>query len=217
MSMYMEVFGAIRVTPAVEPELAERLHQFMQFRHMRRDPELLYELYPSQEEREAHSLLGDGNFGPDGVFFMPEDPDESTNDYTKLAGVCHQADINVPPQGGSSLYCALRLLPDGQGEDCSYLSWDEDDFFGLFEGERFTQYRDFGGWVKFIAELLVQRGHHLDGQMVVNAGNGWKFHLITVRDAQVTQAEFMGGTYMAEHYEALQRLPQKRMEEDEEE
>lgn len=52
MSIYMEVSGAIRVSPAVDPALAERLRQFMQVRHMRRDPELLYERYPSEEGGE---------------------------------------------------------------------------------------------------------------------------------------------------------------------
>lgn len=205
MSIYMEVSGAIRICPAVEPALAERLNRFLVLRHMRRDVERLCELYPSEEERKSHSLLEDGNFGPEGVYFMPAESEEaSLADYEKLPGLRGQGDVNKPPEGGSSLYCPLWILPGAAGEDCSYLAWNEDGY-----------YRDFGKWVKLVAQLLVSRGYHMDGRLVINVENGWKFHLIAVHDADVTEEEHEGGSYLAELWKAVDQWKKDHPEEDE--
>lgn len=55
----------------VEVNLAERLNRYFDIRHMKRDVVKLKALYPTLEERKAVTLMADGDFGPDGAFFMP--------------------------------------------------------------------------------------------------------------------------------------------------
>ena len=71
MGRTIEYIGAVQITPMVEAGLAERLALYLEIRHMKRDIPMLETLYPQLEDRKAVTLMADGDFGPDGAFFIP--------------------------------------------------------------------------------------------------------------------------------------------------
>ena len=73
--------GAIRITPRIAAPLAEKLEQWLVLRHMRRDVAALEQLYATEGERNTHTLFGDGNFGCQGEFYLPDQTKEFSTGY----------------------------------------------------------------------------------------------------------------------------------------
>ena len=71
MGTHTDFTGAIRITPCVSEPLATKLQEFMDIRHMRRNVEQLYRIFPDPEERKELSLFSNGDFGEEGAFFLP--------------------------------------------------------------------------------------------------------------------------------------------------
>ena len=154
MSQTIEYIGAVRITPMVEAGLAERLALYLEIRHMKRDIPMLETLYPQLEDRKAVTLMADGDFGPDGAFFLPtitHDIDCHL-DYSGLEGLTDPSACNLKPSICPNLYCELKLVaaPDGT---CSYLGWTEESS------------EDVPEWIALIASLLVPIGYHLEGSV----------------------------------------------------
>lgn len=187
--------GAIRITPRVEQTLADRICQFLNIRHMRRDVAALHDLYPTIEARKPHSLFDDGDFGVDGALFIPtltKDIDSAMQCSTDMPeGLIDQLSINQPPEPCPSLYCDLELVHD-RVENCSYIGWNEQE-----------KAYCISTWVEFFAEHLCDRGYHLDGQMFACVEGGMSFYQITVADRSVRVDHFVPETtYEHEFYHA---------------
>lgn len=190
MGTNIEYIGAVRVTPMVEKGLAERLGRYFEIRHMKRDVPMLEALYPTLEDRKAVTLMADGNFGSDGVFFMPTatcDIDFHV-DYTGVEGLVDHMACNSEPEGCPSLYCELKLVaaPDGT---CSYLGWTEESS------------EDVAEWIALIASLLVPAGYHLDGKMFAIVDGGGRFEQITVEDTDVQVKNWEPDTTYGEEFQ----------------
>ena len=196
MGTHTDFTGAIRITPCVAEPLATKLQEFMDIRHMLRNVELLYKLFPDPEDRKELSLFGDGDFGEEGAFFLPREtkdffarPSES-GPYPEA--IDEQNGLNMPPEPCPSLYCDLNLLHDKQ-RNCSYLGWNE--------AEKSYYITD---WIELIASWLAPRGYHLDGKMFAVVEGGMSFYSITVQDSEVTSEEFEPDvTYWPEFNELL--------------
>lgn len=201
MGTHTEFHGAIRIVPQVEPELAARLNEYFNIRHMRRSLDALMAEYPTKEDRKARSLMGDGEFGPEGLYYLPVKVSEFSSAGKALAGedgmsaegIQHMMDANYPPVGAPSLYCDMVLVPSVE-DNCSYLAWSQ--------AEKAYGFPD---WFKLIAELLVPLGYHLDGTMFANEEWGMYYYLISVKDTdvRVTDIDLPHGTYEQELDDAL--------------
>lgn len=183
MGTHTEFWGAIRIQPRLDPGLAERLEDFFSIRHMRRDVSSLIEIYPTEEDRIPRSLLGDGNFGPEGEFFLPTEVRDLSIRVEKdgkafVEGICDHMDLNVPPKGCPSLYCDLDLVQPPE-DNCTYLVWNEEE-----KPYYITE------WIELIAKLLVPLGYKLDGQIFACVEGGLSFYTIKVEDDCVTSEEF---------------------------
>lgn len=202
MGTYTEFSGAIRIVPQVEPELAARFSKYFNIRHMRRDLDTLMAEHPNKEDRTARSLMGDGEFGPEGLYYLPVETSEVSaalraafvgGEEMPIEGIRHQMDTNYPPQGAPSLYCDMILVPATDGS-CSYLAWNQSE-----------KAYSFPDWFRLIAKLLIPLGYHLDGKMLANVECGMDSYLISVHDedVQVTDLDLPHGTYEIELMDAM--------------
>jgi len=179
MSSHIGYIGAIRIKPMVEEGLAKRMENFLEIRHMKRDVSILKALYPTLEDRKAVTLMADGNFGPEGLFFIPTTTKtkgfEKWTQYVGEEGLINRIAYLTAPKGCPSLYSELKLVsaPDGT---CSYLGWTEE------------QAEDVPEWIALIASLLVPAGYHLDGKMLAIEDGGERFEQIVVENADVKRA-----------------------------
>lgn len=199
MSTAIEYIGAIRITPMVEVNLAERLNRYFDIRHMKRDVVKLKALYPTLEERKAVTLMADGDFGPDGSFFMPTTTMDIDihSDNAGVEGLIDRIGCSTAPKGCPGLYCALKLVAASDGT-CSYLGWTEDEF------------EDIPEWIALIASLLVPAGYHLDGKMFAIFDDSNRFEQITVEDMDVRRAAWRPDTtYDEEFQQAWEEEEQK--------
>lgn len=183
MGTHTDFWGAIRIQPRLDPGLAERLEDFFSIRHMRRDVCSLEESYPTAEDRKPRSLLGDGNFGPEGEFFLPTEMRDLSIKVEEdgkafVEGICDHMDLNVPPKGCPSLYCDLDLVQPPE-DNCTYLVWNEEE-----KPYYITE------WIELIAKLLVPLGYKLDGQIFACVEGGLSFYTIKVEDDCVASEEF---------------------------
>lgn len=196
MGTHTEFTGAIRIVPCVEESLAKRLNEFFDLRHMKRDVKVLESLYQDDESRRAHTLLGDGDFGSEGAYYMPDETKEFplltyTEPFCAKEGLLDQMQMNKPPEGCPSLYCDLVLVP-ATDSSCSYLGWTEAD-----------KTYELPEWLHFIASLLVPLGYHLDGQMFAVVECGMDFYYVKVSDENVEIENFsITTTYDREFYES---------------
>lgn len=169
--------GAIRITPRIAEPLAEKLEQWLELRHMRRDVTALEPLYATEEERKAHTLFGDGNFGLQGEFYLPDE----TKDFGTIffqkepypEGLADNLAMSYPPKNCPSLYSDLALV-HSQNADCSYIGWT-----GAEKAYEIPK------WLKLLASYLVPRGYHLDGTLFANGESGNDFYYIRVNDEDV--------------------------------
>lgn len=178
MGTNTEFQGAVRISPRVEPSLAERFERWFAIRHMRRDVAELLAAFPNEEDRKAHSLMGDGQFGLDGLYYLPDEIAEISpalaafHNGTNLEGIADMKDISNPPAGAPSLYCDLFMVPSVK-ENCSYLGWNG--------SEKSYAVSD---WIEMIAKLLVPLGYHLDGRVLADE-EGMNYYVISVLDESV--------------------------------
>lgn len=183
MGTNTDFYGALRIQPQLATDLAARMEDFVSIRHMRRSESELEKLYPTVEERRPRSLLGDGNFGPEGSFFLPVECRDlyfqvEEGGEVRVEGFDCLLDINVPPKECPSLYCDLELVQSPK-ENCTYLLWSQ---------EEKTYY--FTEWIELIARLLDPLGYKLDGQIFACVEGGLSFYTITVKDSVVESEEF---------------------------
>ena len=162
--------------------MATRLSQFLDIRHMKRNVTKLNRLFPDMKVRRQMTLFGDGNFGEEGVFFLPVETTD-LNRYLRGKGPYPEGledtfSMNKPPIPCPSLYCNLALVHDPINEH-SYLGWNE--------AEKSNYITD---WIELIAEWLSERGYHLDGKMFAVVEGGMSYYTITVNDAEVSSEEF---------------------------
>lgn len=183
MGTHTDFQGAIRIQPRLDSGLAERMDDFFSIRHMRRDVSSLEERYPAAEDCKPRSLLGDGNFGPEGEFFLPTEVRDLSIKVEKdgkalVEGICDHMDLNAPPKGCPSLYCDLDLVQPPE-DNCTYLVWNEAE-----KAYYITE------WIELIAKLLVPLGYNLDGQLFACVEYGISFYTITVSDTLVEAEDF---------------------------
>ena len=190
MGRTIEYIGAVQITPMVEAGLAERLALYLEIRHMKRDIPMLETLYPQLEDRKAVTLMADGDFGPDGAFFLPTITHDIDCylDYSGVEGLTDRFACNMRPSKCPSLYCELKLVaaPDGT---CSYLGWTEESS------------EDVPEWIALIASRLVPAGYHLEGKMFAIVDGGGRFEQITVEDADVKRLNWMPDTTYEEEFQ----------------
>lgn len=169
--------GAIRIVPRIPETLSNRLDNFFDIRHMRRDSNALDQLFPAMDERRAHSLFDDGDFGAEGAFFLPDktrDIDFKAYEQNPVPeGLRDFMDMNKPPEPLPSLYCDLMLVHDDKA-NCSYIGW---------SGAEKAYCID--DWITLLAEQLVARGYHLDGKMFGDREDGMEYYNIIVTDDYV--------------------------------
>ena len=169
--------GAIRITPKITEPLAEKLEQWLVLRHMRRDVAALEQLYATDEERNTHTLFGDGNFGCQGEFYLPDQTKEFSTGYFEQEpypeGLTNNMSMNYPPANCPDLYCKLALV-HSKDDVCSYIGWD---------GAESTY--DIPEWLRLLASYLVPLGYHLDGTLFANGESGNDFYYIRVNDEDV--------------------------------
>lgn len=164
--------------------MANRLREFLAMRHMLRSTTQLEALYPDPKQREMRSLLGNGNFGTDGEFFLPEVvvSDPWAQDDWSADGVLAP---DTPPGNCPCLYTDLTLVPAEDGHS-SYLCWTQaDDTYCMAE------------WLQYLAPILVHLGYHLDGLMLAMVDDGAEIYQIKVSDAVVVK-ERLEPTYCDE-------------------
>lgn len=195
MGTNTEFTGAIRITPRVEQSLADRICQFLNIRHMKRDVQALHMLYPTVADRRPHSLFDDGDFGDEGALFIPTLTKDIGPDMLLSScmpeGLIDHLSMNHQPEPCPSLYCDLELVHDPNC-DCSYLGWNEEE-----------KAYCIAAWIEFFAVHLTNRGYHLDGQMFACVEGGMSFYQITVADSSVRVDYFVPDTtYESEFYEA---------------
>ena len=169
--------GSIRITPRITDPLAEKLEQWLELRHMRRDVEALEQLYATEEERNAHTLFGDGDFGLEGEFFLPDETKDFDTGFFEEEpypeGLTDHMAMNYPPKRCPSLYCDLALVHD-KSDICSYIGWTGTE-----------NAHEIPDWLKLLASYLVPRGYRLDGTIFANGESGNDFYYIRVNDEDV--------------------------------
>lgn len=177
MGYNTDFYGAIRITPRVADPLAVKLEQWLELRHMRRDVSALNQIYLTEEERQAHTLFSDGDFGPEGEFYLPDETrDFCSNIFQKDSfpeGLTDNMSMNYPPENCPSLYSDLALV-HSRDNLCSYIGW---------TGAEKSY--EIPSWLRLLASYLVPRGHHLDGTMFANGESGCDYYLIRVNDEDV--------------------------------
>ena len=169
--------GAIRITPRIAEPLAEKLEQWLELRHMRRDVAALEKLYATEEDRKAHTLFSDGNFGQEGEFYLPDETKDFDPNYFQKEpypeGLADNLAMSFQPKNCPSLYSDLALVHDTDNS-CSYIGW---------TGEEKSY--EIPAWLKLLASYLVPRGYHLDGTIFANGESGNDFYYIRVNDEDV--------------------------------
>ena len=181
MGTHTDFVGAVRIRPCIKEPLAAKLEDFFCIRHMKRDRNALYDQFPNEALRKRLSLFGDGDFGLDGVWFMPcetKDLNRSMMQGKLAEGLIDQMSTNVPPEPCPSLYCDLTIVHDAAA-NCSYLGWNGNE----------KPYR-IADWIRLLAEWLVLKGYTLDGRLFAQVEYGLCFYYITVRDADVNIEDF---------------------------
>jgi len=176
MGIHTEFTGAIRIVPQIREPLASRLSEWLELRHMRRNVSALEELYPLGAERKAHTLFGDGNFGEEGEFYLPEQTKDFEiwrHDYQEDSlpeGLTDMMAFNYQPKNCPNLYCDLALAHNEDGT-CSYLGWN-----GAEKSYNIPE------WLELLAGYLVPLGYHLDGTLFADEEFGCMFYYIHVQD-----------------------------------
>ena len=196
MGTHVNYEGAIRITPMLDKAQMKRFNDFFDIRHMRRDVEALNTLYSTLEGRKSVTLMGDGNFGPEGIFFLPKETGdvEYQTEPAQVEGLNIPRDCSTTPAGCPSLYCGLVIVPS-EDEGCSYLGWDQS-----------PEAAELAEWIRLVAERLVPLGYHLDGEMFGNIGDGCEFRTIMVKDAEIDEEELVPpATYDFEFHDARSR------------
>jgi len=182
MGTHTDFTGAIRITPRISEPLATQLSEWLGLRHMRRNVPALESLYPKDENRKAHTLFGDGDFGREGEFYLPERTKELRAEFLQEVplpeGLTDNLSMNYPPKNCPSLYCDLVLVHSQDGS-CSYLGWD-----GAEKAYEIPE------WLMLLASYLVPRGYHLDGTMFADVEYGCAFYFIYVNDEDVRVEDF---------------------------
>jgi len=177
MGTHTEFTGAIRITPQISEPLATQLTDWLELRHMRRSIPVLESLYPKDEDRKLHTLFGDGDFGQDGEFYLPEQTKDLNlklfQEDPTPEGLVDTLSMNYPPSHCPSLYSDLALVHSQDGS-CSYLGWN-----GAEKAYAISE------WLQLIASYLVPRGYHLEGTMFAVVEYGCEFYFIHVNDEDV--------------------------------
>ncbi len=190
--------GAIRIAPQIKGTLASRLSDWLRLRHMRRDVSILEELYPTEEEKKAHTLFGDGCFGEEGEFYLPDLTKEfeiwkiDFEENKMPEGLTDMMSINRPPKNCPNLYSDLVLAHSEDGA-YSFLGWN-----GAEKPYNIPE------WLRLIASYLVPLGYHLDGCLFADEEFGFVFYYVRVEDKNVTVELFEPeATYIDEFRDAL--------------
>lgn len=131
--------GSFNVSPAMDGEMVEYLDRFASVRHMRRDNEVIMELFPDWQDLCAGGELGvEGEYFVGGDGFAGQDRDDSILDY------------NYPPSTQPGLWCQWVPTADG----CA-IEWDQ--------GEKFYEYVD---WLKYLIDnFLAPNGYTVNGEV----------------------------------------------------
>lgn len=169
--------GAIRVMPRVEEPFANKLNYFLSIRHMRRSVSALKKLYSSIEARMTHTLFGDGDFGEEGKWYLPEITGHLQFQIGSMLpeGLADHISINIPPVGVPNLYSGLTIV-HSDIMSCSLLGWD-----GAEKPYSTTE------WIMFVATILAQQGYILDGVIHANIEDGLRQYIIEVDKNHVRQ------------------------------
>lgn len=167
--------GAIHISPRVEDGLAERLNEFFRTRHMRRSVAALEKMYPSYDARASHTLFGDGDFGEEGVWYLPELTTGSDFVLSEPMpeGLEGMESLNIPPKGLPDLYCRLELIQD-DANNSSILRWN-----GAEKAYNIPE------WLSFLADVLGDKGYVLNGVLHADIEDGWRMYDIVVSENKV--------------------------------
>ena len=129
--------GSFSVTPPLDADMVEYLQKFASTRRMRRNNDVLKEVFP---DWKSHCFFGE--LGDEGEYFVTasgnygQDYDDSIVDY------------NNPPSTQPGLWC--QWIPS---EDGSLIEWDQ--------GEKFYHYIE---WIEYIIDnFLKPNGYALNG------------------------------------------------------
>lgn len=146
MGYTTEFEGRFKFNKSVDTELRSYVNKFMNTRHMKRDNEVIKEIYPDWEKRCLNGELGEnGEFfvSMDGISFMH---DKSIINY------------NCPPSTQPGLWCQWEITKDGK-----YLQWDgAEKFYNYVEWLRYMINNFFkpNGYV--LNGTINYRGEYLD-------------------------------------------------------
>jgi hypothetical protein len=152
--------GTINVTPAVTEDLMEYINKFSETRRMKRNVEILKELYGYKNSFE-------GNYGVDGEYFVGgggfagQERDRSVKDF------------NEPPATQPGLWCQWIINEDGE------IEWDQ--------GEKFY---NAGDWMIYIIDnFLAPKGYICNGEIFARGEEDDDIWKIVVKDNKVTTVE----------------------------
>lgn len=190
MSTYYPSIGTIKITPMITGIFEKRLQIFLKMRHMKRNTHALMELYPTPESRKRVTLLNDGDFGSDGVFYIPKKTREASWRYSvdrQIEGLNIPGGMATHPSVCPDLYTHLQIS-HSEKDNCTYLGWDKSD--GAWSIPK---------WLKFLAPLLAQKGYHLEGRMFFEDGE-FKYSFADVTDKEVTITDWVPNVTYQEDY-----------------
>ncbi len=183
--------GTIHISPRVEDGLAERLNKFFRIRHMRRSVAALERMYPSKEARASHTLFGDGEFGEEGMWYLPEQTKGSDFVLSEPIpeGLEGMESVNIPPRGLPDLYCRLELIQDDENNS-SILRWN---------GAEKAYY--ISEWLSFLADVFKNKGYALNGTIHADVDEGCHQYDIVVseNEVQVFEKQVKGAINMKKY------------------
>ena len=131
--------GRFDVSPAMDAEMVDYLDKFATIRHMRRNNDVIKEIFPNWQDMCAGGELGlEGEYFVGGEGFYGQDRDDSILDY------------NDPPETQPGLWCQWVPTRDGTG-----IEWDQ--------GEKFYRYVE---WLEYIINnFLAPNGYVVNGEV----------------------------------------------------
>lgn len=133
--------GALAITPALKPEVAEYINRFSGTRRMKRNVADLTKVYGGE-----HGF--NGNYGIDGEFFAHEDGDCGQSDRTGVQ------DFNCRPSTQPGLWCQWVIRTTKNGEQ--YLEWDGN--------EKFYNYVE---WLRYVIDnFIAPQGSVCNGEIL---------------------------------------------------
>jgi hypothetical protein len=138
--------GSLSITPSLTMKQTVYINQFSESRRMKRDVNILQELYKGK-----HSL--DGDYGVEGEFFNQDIEDRSVLDY------------NTPPKTQPGLWCQWIINDNGE------LEWDGGEkFYNYVEWLEYLINNFFKKWGVVLNGSIRWRGDSFDdiGTIKVN-------------------------------------------------